>query len=130
MTHDMTSPPTVSLGRAILRALGGRCPCCGKGKIFIRYLKLVDTCAICGESLGHIQADDGPAWLTIVVLGHVMGTFILHFSPTSTWPEWVDFVLWPLVALVAALALLPRAKGVFVGAIWHSKSLNPRRQDP
>ncbi len=49
------------------RALCGRCPQCGMGKLYKSYLKQVDACSACGEELGSIRADDGPAWVTILI---------------------------------------------------------------
>ena len=48
--------------RSVWRAIGNgvlcRCPNCGKGRLYRRYLKIVDTCASCGEDLSHARADD------------------------------------------------------------------------
>ena len=57
---------------AVLRGLRGRCPHCGQGHLFRAYLKPVDACSVCHEPLKHIRADDGPAWLTILIVGHAV----------------------------------------------------------
>ncbi|NBX03944.1 MAG: DUF983 domain-containing protein [Alphaproteobacteria bacterium] len=117
----MTPPPAKQdLLLTILRGLVGRCPACGHGKLFSRYLKPVQTCAHCGEALGHIRADDGPAWLTIIIVGHILAPILLFTATDNTWPDWVSMIVWPLLALVLALIVLPRAKGVFIGVIWRS----------
>jgi uncharacterized protein (DUF983 family) len=48
----------ISLKTAAARALMGRCPCCGKGRLMKSYLKQVENCSVCGESFGQIRADD------------------------------------------------------------------------
>lgn len=100
------------------RGLRGRCPQCGEGKLFKSYLKQVDKCSVCGEAYGHIRADDGPAWLTILVVGHIIVSLVVEFERDSTWPMWVPMVLWPSLALILSLALLPLAKGLFITILW------------
>ena len=103
---------------AIRRGFMRRCPNCGEGHLFDRYLKVTDSCAACGEVLKHHRADDGPAYLTILVVGHILG-FVMHFV-------WVNFRPEPLVfatvltvfAVGLSLWLLPRFKGAIVGFQW------------
>lgn len=104
-----------------LRAFLGRCPNCGRGPLYARYLKLVESCSACVEPLGHIRADDGPAWLTMLVVGHVLAPVLLTVVPDSRWPDWALMTVWLMVALLLALAVLPRAKGLFVAIIWRAQ---------
>lgn len=109
-----------SLSLVTVRGFVGRCPQCGKGRLFARYLKPVAQCSVCNEPLGHIRADDGPAWLTILIVGHILGPVLLEVVPNSSWPDWVSMLVWPAVALLLALVFLPRAKGLFIGMIWRT----------
>lgn len=104
----------------IVRGAFGRCPRCGQGKLFRSYLKQVDACASCGEKLGHIRADDGPAWLTILLVGHILAPFFLSVLPHVDWPDWIIMAVMMSFTLVLTLWLLPRSKGVFIGLIWRS----------
>lgn len=104
------------------RALRGRCPACGQGRLFSSYLKQVKACSACAESYGHIRADDGPAWLTILITGHILVPLILEFEKNATWPLWVPMVLWPFLALVLALLILPLAKGFFITILWRKQN--------
>ena len=36
------------------------------------YLSVGQRCQACGQELFHHRADDGPAYLTILIVGHVM----------------------------------------------------------
>jgi uncharacterized protein (DUF983 family) len=116
----ITPPARMSFALAALRGLTGRCPNCGKGHLFSSYLKQVLNCANCNDALGHIRADDGPAWLTIVIVGHILAPVMLFVVPAALWPEWVTLMFLPLLALALALLILPRAKGVFIAAIWRT----------
>lgn len=106
---------------AIWHGFSGRCPKCGEGKLFRAYLKPVDDCSKCGESLGSIRADDGPAWLTVLVIGHIVGGLALFVETHFRLSLAVSISLFVCITLVAALSFLPRAKGIFVGAIWAMK---------
>ena len=115
----LASTPFWSIvGRSIL----GRCPKCGKGHLFARYLKPVDHCENCGEQFGHIRADDGPAWLTIIIVGHLLAPVWLYVVPNSTWSEGFSMIFWATLSLVMLLVLLPRAKGLFIGLIWRNQA--------
>ncbi|WP_373355580.1 DUF983 domain-containing protein [Pseudoroseicyclus sp. CXY001] len=103
---------------AILRGLKERCPNCGEGKLFYKYLKVNDSCPHCGEELHHHRADDGPAYLTILIVAHVVG-FLLHatFGYLKDDPLILALLL-SAVAVIASLVLLPRMKGFMIGYQW------------
>ncbi|MCC6917980.1 MAG: DUF983 domain-containing protein [Alphaproteobacteria bacterium] len=102
---------------AAARGAAGRCPHCGEGRLFRAYLKQVEACALCGERYGHIRADDGPAWLTIIVVGHIVVGLILGIEPYTPWPSWVGIIGWSALTIGLTLALLPAAKGIFISVI-------------
>src|SRR5262245_8125282 len=60
------------LFRSIGRGLAHRCPACGQGAMFWRYLKVEPVCKACGHELDLYPADDGPAYLTILLIGHLI----------------------------------------------------------
>lgn len=103
---------------AIRRGFRRRCPHCGEGRLFDGYLKVTDSCAACGEVLKHHRADDGPAYLTILVVGHILG-FVMHFVWVQFRPEPLVFAtVLTVVAVGLSLWLLPRFKGAIVGFQW------------
>ena len=105
------------LWTAIKRGLAMRCPICGEGKLFRSYLKLCDRCSCCGASLSELRADDGPAWATILIVGHLIVPFFI-VTVRSNAPDWVYYaVLFPLTVALTLL-LLPRSKGVFVALLY------------
>jgi uncharacterized protein (DUF983 family) len=103
---------------AFVRGLMERCPSCGKGHLFGNYLKPVESCAECGTHFGHIRADDGPAWATVMVVGHIVVALLFAVEATITLPLWISITGFALLSLVLVLALLQRAKGAFIGMIW------------
>ena len=101
-----------------LRGLNQRCPDCGQGRIYRGYLKVAPVCEACGHNLGAYKADDGPAYFTILIVGHLIVAPLFFFpivwetSPLITVPVSVA----ALTGLI--LLMLPRVKGAFIGALW------------
>jgi uncharacterized protein (DUF983 family) len=117
---------------AVMNGLKCRCPKCGKGKLYRAYLKVNDTCPNCGEELFHHRADDGPAYITIVIVGHLLVGLMLHME--MTWhvdPATYLYTLLPL-AIVMPLAMLPSVKGALVGFQWAQRmhGFDPDHRDP
>ncbi len=111
---------------AMRRGATGRCPHCSLGRLFAGYLKPVDRCSACGEDYSAIRADDGPAWLTILIVGHIVVAAVLIEESVGLWPVWLSMSVFPLLAVVLSLLLLPAAKGAFIGMIWATKAAEMR----
>lgn len=62
---------------AIVRGWRRRCPNCGAGPVLRGYLTVRESCPVCHEALHHQRADDGPAYITILIVGHIMGPALL-----------------------------------------------------
>ena len=105
----------------VRRGLAHRCPECGKGRLYRDYLKNEDSCEVCAHPLGEYRADDGPAYITILLVGHLVVAPLLLFPFIWQWPAAVvvPLTLGPLAALV--LMTLPRVKGASLGALWATK---------
>ena len=116
----MKSEAPISLAKAAWRGFLGRCPHCGEGKLFARFLKVAHHCESCAEELFHQRADDFPAYLVIVLVGHAVVPAILAveaaYSPPVVW----QLLVWLPVTLIASLALLQPTKGVIVGLQWQT----------
>ncbi|MBC7479481.1 MAG: DUF983 domain-containing protein [Pseudorhodobacter sp.] len=109
------------LGLALRRGWQCRCPNCGAGPMMRSYLKVRDNCPVCGEDLSHQRADDGPAYLTILVVGHILAPLI-YFVFVRYRPEPLVLASIFATATVAlALFLLPRFKGMFVALQWSKR---------
>src|SRR5262249_19636918 len=73
MRHAMgQDKPKRSVFAAMRRGAKGRCPACGTGRLYERYLKVADHCPGCGEALHHHRADDAPPYFTIFAVGHIV----------------------------------------------------------
>lgn len=103
---------------AILRGARGRCPRCGVGRLFSGFLKIADRCDHCGEELFHQRADDAPAYLTILVTGHIMVPVVLGVEEFFEPAIWVHLLLWMPLIPATCLSLLRPIKGGVVGLQW------------
>ena len=112
------TPDARPLWPALARGWRRRCPNCGSGPLLKSYLKLNDSCAVCRQDLTPARADDGPAYLTILIVGHLMAP-LLHFAFVTWRPDPLTLFTFFAVGCVAlSLYLLPRLKGAIVGFQW------------
>jgi uncharacterized protein (DUF983 family) len=96
----------------------GRCPACRAGRLFAKFLKVSDRCAACGEELHHHQADDFPAYLVIVIVGHIVVPLVLLVETRFAPAYWVHAAIWVPLTLVLAVGLLQPVKGAIVALQW------------
>jgi uncharacterized protein (DUF983 family) len=109
-----------SLKIDLWNGLRGRCPSCGKGHIFGKFLKVQDSCEVCGEELHHQRADDFPAYLVIVLVGHLVVPLILHVEVAYQPAYWIHAVLWLPLTLALTLLLIQPMKGLVVALQWRA----------
>jgi uncharacterized protein (DUF983 family) len=100
------------------RGIQKRCPKCGVGPVLTGYLKPASSCSHCGEDFSHISADDGPAWLTLLIVGHAIVPLMLVFGRDNAIPAWFSITSLTLITLFGVYFVLPRAKGAFIALIW------------
>ena len=106
-----------TLGVAVFRGLKKHCPRCGEGPLFRRYLKVHDRCANCDLEFARYPADDGPAYLTIALVGHLVIAPLLIFPIFWRSPALVLPILLPVLTLITLVAL-SRVKGGWIGLIY------------
>jgi len=103
----------------LLRGLRGRCPACGQGRLFRAFVKVADRCDNCGEPLHHHRADDFPAYLTIVLVGHLIVPLAMYVEVTFAPSYWLHALLWGPLVIGLALGMLQPIKGLIVALQWH-----------
>lgn len=109
------------LWSALRQGFRQRCPRCGRGALFGRYLKVVDACPACGEAMHHQLADDAPPYFTILIVGHLIVPAALLLEQTAPPPMWVHLALWLPLTTLLTLWLLPRVKGALIGLQWSQR---------
>ncbi|TKT72828.1 DUF983 domain-containing protein [Afipia massiliensis] len=117
-TSTSQSLPKRDLWQAMARGLRCRCPSCGEGKIFRAFLKVADNCPACGENLSHHRADDLPAYLVIVIVGHIIVPIALWIETNYAPSMLLQLAFYLPFTLVSSLLLLQPVKGAVVGLQW------------
>ncbi len=103
---------------AVLRGLKGQCPACGEGRMFRKYLKVCGACPGCSHDLARYPADDGPAYLTILLVGHLLVGPLFFFPIVWEAPAAVSLPVILIPLTVLTLLLLPRIKGGWIGMMY------------
>ncbi len=113
-----TGRPARALWNAMWNGFRARCPHCGEGKLFVSFLGVVPACDKCGEEMHHHRADDLPAYLVVVIVGHIVLGAFMGIEATSTLSTWQHLAIWTPLTIVMALGLLRPVKGAIVGLQW------------
>nr|WP_255569349.1 DUF983 domain-containing protein [Neoroseomonas alba] len=99
----------------------GRCPRCGKGKLFRGLLDIRDSCDVCGLDLRAHDAGDGPAVAGIFVIGALAVGLALWVDVRFEPPLWVHAVVWPLFVLPLSVLTMRWAKAALVALQWRHR---------
>ncbi len=122
MDHALTAngpaPDIRPLGQAMMRGVRGRCPACGEGPVLSGYLTPRAACPSCAEDLSAQRTDDGPAYVTILFVSHLVLPLLL--VAYMAWRPSPIALIIGFCALAATLSLLmlPRVKGAMIGLQW------------
>jgi len=104
--------------QAAVRGLRGRCPSCSESRMFTRLLKPFAHCPKCGQDWTAQQADDFPAYVAIIVTGHIMAPIIIFMVNETEFSMWTNLAIMICLALILIGALLQPAKGAIIALQW------------
>jgi uncharacterized protein (DUF983 family) len=117
-TRDTVKGEKRDLWTAMKRGFRSRCPRCGEGKLFRAFLKVDNNCSVCALDYTPHRADDLPAYLVIVIVGHILIPIILWIETDYAPAIWLQLSIYLPVTLIASLGLLQPVKGAVVGFQW------------
>jgi uncharacterized protein (DUF983 family) len=106
--------------------LSGRCPRCGKGKLFDGFLALRPQCAACGLDYAFADAGDGPAVFVMFIAGFIVVGMALLVEVKYAPRLWVHAVLWAPLILLVTLAPLRLLKGLLIALQYHHDAAEGR----
>jgi uncharacterized protein (DUF983 family) len=115
---------------ALKRGFRGRCPRCGQGKLFRAFLKVDDHCSVCELDFTPHRADDLPAYLVIVIVGHIMVPLALMIETNYSPPVSLQLAVYLPSTLILSLLLLQPVKGAVVGVQWALRMHGFDEQNP
>lgn len=103
---------------AILRGLMCRCPNCGRGWLFRRYVEQVANCAVCSEPLARYQVGLFLPLVVVTVVILIIAFVMLEMEISGSGnPQVYLWVLVPL-SVIVPLIILPSCKGAIIGLLW------------
>ena len=108
--------------------LAGRCPRCGRGRLFKGFLGVARRCESCGLDFGFADAGDGPAVFVTLIAGFFVLGLALVVDVEYEPPLWVHFVIFLPLTLVVCLGLLRPLKGLLIASQYKNKAA-PGRLD-
>jgi uncharacterized protein (DUF983 family) len=117
-TRDSASAEKRDVWTAMKRGFRCRCPRCGEGKLFRAFLKVDNNCSVCNLDFTPHRADDLPAYLVIVIVGHLLVPVILWIETDYSPPVWLQLSIYLPFTVIASLLLLQPVKGAVVGMQW------------
>ena len=115
----MTAERTTPLGQParinpIRAGLLCRCPDCGRGRLFAGFLRVAETCEVCGRDFRRLNTGDGAAVFVMQAAGAPVVFTALFVQIVWNPPVWaVAVVALPLVAGLS-FALMRPAKGLMI----------------
>jgi len=117
-TRETAAVEKRDLWSSLKRGFRGRCPRCGEGKLFRAFLKVDNRCSVCGLDFTPHRADDLPAYLVIVIVGHIVVPTALLIETDYSPPVGLQLAIYLPLTVVLSLALLQPVKGAVVGLQW------------
>jgi uncharacterized protein (DUF983 family) len=86
--------------------------------MFWRYLKVSAHCPTCDHDLARYPADDGPAYVTILLIGHLIVAPLLFFPIVWESPAIYSAPILLVTLAIVTLLALPVVKGAWVGLLY------------
>ena len=129
-TPDSAPAAKRDVWSAMKRGFRGRCPRCGEGKLFRAFLKVEDQCSVCGQDFTPHRADDLPAYLVIIIVGHIMVPLALMIETNYAPAVALQLAIYLPATLISSLLLLQPVKGTVVGVQWALRMHGFDEQNP
>jgi uncharacterized protein (DUF983 family) len=117
-TRDSVKGEKRDLWTALKRGFRCRCPRCGEGKLFSAFLKVGNDCSVCGLDYTPHRADDLPAYLVIIIVGHIVVPVVLWIETNYAPAVWLQLSIYLPITFISSLLLLQPIKGAVVGFQW------------
>lgn len=124
MSEDSSTPVTFKqrqprpVAHAMANGFRNRCPSCGRRGLFAHFLTTETECAGCGTEFHHHRADDLPAYLVVLIVGHVMVGLVMLAQDLTGLGMWQQLALVVPISTAIAVLLLRPVKGAVVGLQW------------
>jgi uncharacterized protein (DUF983 family) len=120
MLNPDGAPSTLSAG------LRCRCPRCGEGHVFSRFLTVADRCEACGLDFSFAEPADGPAFFVMSGVGILVTALWAIWAVAAQPPVWVQFAVVIPAMIGGCLATLRPVKAWLVAEQYVHKAEEAR----
>ncbi len=98
----------------ITAGLGGRCPRCGRRRLFRGFLGIADRREACGLDLSQQDSGDGPVAFIVLIVGFIVVGAALIVEVRYGWPVWLHLLAWLPLTVLLCLAFMRPLKGILI----------------
>jgi uncharacterized protein (DUF983 family) len=112
-------PARIDPIRAGLRC---RCPNCGEGALFEGFLKVVESCAVCGFDFSRLNTGDGAAVFVMQIAGGIVVFTALFVEIAYRPPVWALLAVALPAVLAFSLGLMRPGKGLMIALQMRNKA--------
>lgn len=116
MASTFQSPSTLNAG------LRCRCPRCGEGHVFSRFLTVADRCEACGLDFSFADPADGPAFFVMSGVGILVTAVWAIWAVAAQPPIWAQFAVVVPALVGGCLACLRPVKAWLVAEQFTHKA--------
>jgi uncharacterized protein (DUF983 family) len=116
--EDPMENPEKRAWPAIGNGLLCRCPKCGKGKLYPRFIEQTQQCEVCGEPLGRYNVGLLLPFVMIMIVAHVLVAVMLDLELRGGGGAGFYLSVMVPLAVVVPLVLLRPVKGAIIGFLW------------
>ena len=116
MTANFKQLSTLSVG------LRCRCPRCGEGHVFSRFLTIADRCEACGLDLKFADPADGPAFFVMSGVGILVTAVWAIWAVAAQPPIWAQFAVVVPALVGGCLACLRPVKAWLIAEQYVHKA--------
>ena len=111
----------------LLRGLRRRCPRCGEGPLFRRWIDAYDRCSACGL---QYQRNQGDLWIWLILTDRIpilIGIAALYFGFRTS--DWIVASIFFAILIIPLLATLRERQGLAIALDYLSRIHLPDPSD-
>ena len=110
----------------VTAGIKGKCPRCGRGRLFNGYLTVAKSCSSCGLDFSFADGGDGAAWFVMLIAGFFGVGSILGIEVAYSPAWWVHVLIAIPVLIIMPMILLRPVKGMLLCQQWKTNAQEGR----
>jgi uncharacterized protein (DUF983 family) len=117
----------VRVAKTLLRGIRRRCPRCGEGALFRRWIDSYERCAVCGL---QYQRNHGDLWIWLILTDRIpmlVGIVAMYFGFRTT--NWIVATAFFAVLIIPLIATMRERQGLAIALDYISRVWFPDPSD-